>query len=78
MLTYKRSNCLEVISYSNLDYASCTDFRKSTFGCMFLLVEGSTSWKSGKQSIIATSTMEVEFMACFLFMHCGCRTLSLV
>ncbi|XP_074303650.1 secreted RxLR effector protein 161-like [Silene latifolia] len=38
---------------------------KSTFGYLFLLAEGVVSWKSGKQSIIATSTMEAEFVACF-------------
>ncbi|XP_074283854.1 secreted RxLR effector protein 161-like [Silene latifolia] len=39
--------------------------RKSTFGYLFLLAEGAVSWKSGKQSVIATSTMEAEFVACF-------------
>ena len=65
MLTYKRSNNLEVIGYSDSDYVGCADFRKSTFGYMFLLAEGSILWKSGKQSIIAASTMEAEFVACF-------------
>ena len=32
---------------------------------MFLLAGGAVSWKSGKQSVIATSTMEAEFVACF-------------
>ena len=48
MLTYKRSNHLEVISYSNSGYAGCINFRKSTFGYMFLLAGGAISWKSGK------------------------------
>ena len=30
-----------------------------------MLVEGAISWKSAKESIIATSTMEAEFVACF-------------
>jgi len=30
-----------------------------------MLVEGAISWKSAKESIIATSTMEVEFVPCF-------------
>ena len=41
------------------------DTRKSTFGYLFLLADGAISWKSAKQSVIATSTMEVEFVACF-------------
>ncbi|KAE8720933.1 Detected protein of unknown function [Hibiscus syriacus] len=32
---------------------------------VFLLADGVVSWKSGKQSVIATSTMEAEFVACF-------------
>ncbi|KAL0544329.1 hypothetical protein IC582_019442 [Cucumis melo] len=65
MLTYKRSDHLEVIGYSDLDFAGCVDTRKSTFGYLFLLGEGAISWKSAKQSIIAASTMEAEFVACF-------------
>ncbi|KAA0031640.1 Retrovirus-related Pol polyprotein from transposon TNT 1-94 [Cucumis melo var. makuwa] len=65
MLTYKRSDHLEVIGYSDSDFLGCVDTRKSTFGYLFLLAEGAISWKSAKQSIIAASTMEVEFVACF-------------
>jgi len=65
MLTYRRSDHLEVIGYSNSDYGGCVDSRKSTFGYLFLLAGGAISWKSGKQSIIASSTMEAEFVACF-------------
>ena len=36
MLTYKQSDHLEVIGYSDLDYAGCVDTRKSTCGyCIF-------------------------------------------
>ena len=65
MLIYRRSNNLEVIGYSDSDYAGCVDTRKSTFGYLFLLADGAISWKSAKQSVIATSTMEAEFVACF-------------
>ena len=65
MLTYRRSNHLEVVGYSDSDFAGCVDSRKSIFGYLFLLAEGAISWKSGKESIIATSTMEAEFVACF-------------
>ena len=40
MLTYKRSNHLEVIGYLDLDYADREALRKYTFGYMFLLVGG--------------------------------------
>ena len=65
MLTYRRSDHLEVIGYSDSDYAGCVDTRKSTCGYLYLLAGGAISWKSVKQSVIATSTMEAEFVACF-------------
>ena len=40
MLTYKRSDHLKVIGYSDSDFAGCVDTRKSTFGYLFLLAEG--------------------------------------
>ncbi|XP_050945500.1 secreted RxLR effector protein 161-like [Cucumis melo] len=48
MLTYKRSDHLEVIGYSYSDFVGCVDTRKSTFGYLFLLAEGAISWKSAK------------------------------
>jgi hypothetical protein len=65
MLAYRRSNQLEVIGYTDSDFAGCLDSRKSTFGYLFLLSKGAISWKSAKQSVIASSTMEAEFVACF-------------
>ncbi|XP_075103779.1 secreted RxLR effector protein 161-like [Nicotiana tabacum] len=65
MLMYRRSKHLEVVGYSDSDFAGCIDTRKSTFGYLFQLAEGATSWKSAKWFVIATSTMEAEFVACF-------------
>ena len=39
MLTFKKSDHLEVIDYSNSDLARCVDSKKSTFGYPFLLTE---------------------------------------
>ena len=65
MLVYHRSDKLEIQGYSDSDYASCRDTRKSTNGYLFMLASGAISWKSAKQSIVATLTMEAEFVACF-------------
>ncbi|XP_070019556.1 secreted RxLR effector protein 161-like [Nicotiana sylvestris] len=65
MLIYRRSKHLKVVGYSDLDFAGCIDTRKSMFGYLFQLAEGAISWKSAKQSVIATSMMEAEFVACF-------------
>lgn len=65
MLTYKRSNHLEIIGYSNSDFARCEDSSRSTSGYVYLLAGGAICWRSVKQGIIATSTIEAEFIACF-------------
>ena len=62
---YKKSNQLEVIGYSISNFSRCLDTRKSTYGYLFLLSKGAVSWKSAKQSVITSSTMEAEFVACF-------------
>ena len=38
---------------------------KSTSGYIYLLAGGVISWKSVKQSIVASSTMATEFVACY-------------
>ncbi|CAJ2668438.1 unnamed protein product [Trifolium pratense] len=65
MLMYKRTDNLEVIGYSDSDYAGCIDTRKSTSGYVFMLASGAVSWRSAKQTLTATSTMEAEFVSCF-------------
>ena len=47
------------------DFVRCIDTKKSTFGYLFLLARRVISWKSAKQFFIVSSTMEVEFVACF-------------
>ncbi|XP_042952199.1 secreted RxLR effector protein 161-like [Carya illinoinensis] len=64
-LTFRRTDNLEVTGYSDSDFAGCYDSRKSTSGYVFLLASGAISWKSMKQTITASSTMEAEFVACF-------------
>ena len=65
MLTYRRSDSLEIIGYSDSDYAGCQDSKRSTSGYIYMLAGGAISWKSAKQTLIASSTMAAEFIACF-------------
>jgi len=65
MLTYRKSDHLEVIGYTDSNFADCVDTRKSTYDYVYVLARGAISWKSVKQSVIAASTMEAEFVACF-------------
>ena len=63
MLTYKRSDSLQIVGYSDSDYAG--DNRKSTSGYVFTLANGAISWKSKLQTVTTSSTMYAEFVACF-------------
>jgi hypothetical protein len=49
--------------YSNADWAGDADDRKSTSGYLFLIAGGPVSWKSRKQSTVALSTAEAEYVA---------------
>ncbi|KAL6348287.1 hypothetical protein AAG906_005584 [Vitis piasezkii] len=59
------SSHLEIVGYSNSDFGGCLDSRRSTSGYIFMLARGVVSWKSVKQTLIASSTMEAEFIACY-------------
>ncbi|RVX13624.1 Retrovirus-related Pol polyprotein from transposon TNT 1-94 [Vitis vinifera] len=43
----------------------CIDDKKSTTGHIFMMAEGTVSWKSVKQTLTASSTMEAEYVACY-------------
>uniref|UniRef100_A0A2N9ERH0 Retroviral polymerase SH3-like domain-containing protein n=1 Tax=Fagus sylvatica TaxID=28930 RepID=A0A2N9ERH0_FAGSY len=55
---------LRLTDYSDADWASDKDECKSTSGYAFILGGGAVSWCSKKQSCIALSTMESEYVAC--------------
>jgi hypothetical protein len=65
MLTYRRSDSLEIRGYSDADFAGDKDDIKSMSGYMFTLAVRAILWKSSKQSIVSSSTMHEEFIACF-------------
>jgi hypothetical protein len=65
ILTYKKIDNLEVIGYSNADFAGCADSQKSTSGYVFTLVNGVISWKSSKQRLTTSSMMYTEFIASY-------------
>jgi hypothetical protein len=65
MLTYERSDSLEIVSYSDSYFAGCLDTDRSTLCYVFKLAGGVISWSSFKQTVITSSTMYVEFIACY-------------
>ena len=56
---------MEIIGYSDSDYAGCQDSMQSTSGYIYLLAGGAISWRSAKQTLVADSTMAAEFVACY-------------
>jgi hypothetical protein len=67
ILTYEKSDTpLEIVGYSDLDFADCLDTEKSTSGYIFTLTNGAISWKSSKQTITTSLTMYAEFVACYV------------
>ena len=65
MLTYRRSDSLEIIGHSDSYFSRCQDSKRSTSGYVFMLAGGVISWRSTKKTLIASSTMAVKFIACY-------------
>ncbi|KAH9705859.1 hypothetical protein KPL70_012033 [Citrus sinensis] len=62
MLVYSGDELIPV-GYTDSDFMSDKDSRKSTSGYVFTLGSGAISWRSVKQSCIADSTTEAEYVA---------------
>ena len=62
MLIYKASDLLPV-GYTDSDFQTDRDKRKSTSGYVFILGGGAVIWRSVKQKCIADLTMEAEYVA---------------
>ena len=62
-LHYMKGESSAVIGYSDADWGGdCNDF-KSTSGYLFQIGGSAVSWRSKKQSCVALSTAEAEYMA---------------
>ena len=62
MLVYHSENLIP-IGYTDLDFQSNLDFRKSTSSYVFTFGGGAISQRSVKQSCIADSNTEAEYVA---------------
>ena len=61
MLVYRCEDLIP-IGYTDSDFQSDLDFRKSISSCVFTLGRGAISWRSVKQSCIVDSTMEAKYV----------------
>ncbi len=57
------NNSLEITAYSDADWGGDLDGRKSTTGYFILLNDNVVSWASKKQTTVALSSAEAEYMA---------------
>ncbi|GJU59491.1 putative ribonuclease H-like domain-containing protein [Tanacetum coccineum] len=62
-LWYSRDSPFKLVAYTDSDYARATQDRKSTTGGCQFLGNRLISWQCKKQTVIATSTTEVEYVA---------------
>ena len=53
----------QVLGFADADYATDKDDRKSQTGYVFMINNGPVSWTSHKQTSVALSTMEAEYMS---------------
>jgi hypothetical protein len=71
---YKQSGDVELLAYTDNDYAGDLEDRKSTLGLLFMLSSRAVSWSSKKQPVVTLSTTEAEFIAAAF---CACQAVWL-
>ncbi|KAD4385282.1 hypothetical protein E3N88_25450 [Mikania micrantha] len=62
-LWYDRQSELNLVGYTDSDWAGCVDDRKSVSANVFMLGRGAVSWSSKKQSTVALSSSEAEYVS---------------
>jgi hypothetical protein len=51
--------------YTDFDYAGCQDSTKLISGYILMMAGGVISWRRATQTLITSSTMTAEFIACY-------------
>jgi hypothetical protein len=62
-LWYSNGSQFDLIGYSDVDYARCKMYRKSTSGTFQFLDQSLVSWSYKKENFVALSIDEVEYIA---------------
>ena len=62
-LLFNRCGSKKFVGFSDADWAGDLDDRKSTSGYLFQIGGGAVTWRSKKQTCVALSTAEAEYMA---------------
>ncbi|KAI5320209.1 hypothetical protein L3X38_039917 [Prunus dulcis] len=61
-LLYTYDTCVNLVGYSDADWAGCSDGRKSTSGRVFYVSNNLVAWYSKKQKSISLSIAEAEYV----------------
>ena len=51
MLTYRRTDTIEVVGFSDSNYVGCMDDKKSTSGYIFFMIEGAVLVKVSRRHL---------------------------
>jgi len=62
-LLVRPSTALDLVVYSDADWAGCPDTRKSTSGYAVFLGNNLVSWSSKRQNTVSRSSAEAEYRA---------------
>jgi hypothetical protein len=70
-ILYKKGESrLSLMAFIDSDYAGDLNDQRSTSGFVFMMGSGAVSWSSKKQTVVALSTTEAEYIATAL---CACQ-----
>ncbi|CAL9020621.1 unnamed protein product, partial [Prunus brigantina] len=62
-LWYTYDTCVNLVRYSDVDWAGCSDDSKSTSEGVFYVGNNLVAWHSKKQNFVSLSTAEAEYVA---------------
>jgi gluconate kinase len=62
-LLLRRSSSSDLVVYTDVDWASCPDTRRSTSGYAVFLGDNLVSWSAKRQTVVSCSSAEAEYRA---------------